>query len=298
MAMIASVAPAHANEATTTERLCYGGVEVELVSGDPRVGPLHPEERAACARPGDFPVSARVRCEVRAGLSPSEPAAMRPYSFAVQRSEAGWQLDGALTRATVRECANGDYVAAATIRDGSGVGRALHSVVTVVAEASGAIPLHAAARFWEGGVVLFVGPSGAGKSTASDHLPTGVPFAKDEVTVIRSAGGFQVWRSPAGSPGRDVVSGPPVAPLRAVLAVQQARDAVRVRALDAPQQLFVLRRAVEVGDCSPEAESRRLDALFELASTVPVGQVSTVLGAPLESPLRAWLSYARRGASG
>jgi len=273
--------------------LVFGGVSFEFLGDARRHGWSLPANVIECVEaPGATPSIAHVLCSLHhdASLDGETDHHVRWL----------WN-DGAATvranrvRCTVRKLGNGRYAASARLARGAvTAGAAVRALGHAVLDEEGGFALHAAGVELDGRAVLFTGPSGAGKSTATRHVPGARSFADDRVVVYPTPAQPRQWSvslMPAGLSRPEATSSPRTLPIAAVLRVDRLAGEVGVRSIGRATAIFAVRESVLHGSSSDE--NGLLDRVARFTADVAVGEVRTMLGAPLTEPLRRWLAGRR-----
>lgn len=284
-------------QGTTVERLLFGGVHLEILSGHGASCSPGADDRRFAVAPGTASTVAEVACSVCA--DPTLGRALGPDGNVL-----GWSrevpgrlaLASAGLRVEITALGGRRYAASARAEPGErGAHALLRGVAAAVLEREGGVTLHAAGVELDGRAIVYLGPSGAGKSTAARLTDGGRSFADDHVALVPTESGWMAWGLPGGSPNRMPASAGVVFPIAALLRVRRGRASPRVERLSGTAALFAVREAVESGDCSPEAEAARLSTAARIAREVEVGTIHTVLERPLMREIAMGLGRAREG---
>lgn len=267
-------------------RFVYGGVSFDVLEGSNlATSELHFST--------DAPSFASVVCDVRGTPRSVDRSRIDPR---VKQIVARWAHDAATVegrgvRVRLRRVGDRRYVAS-VLREVDNL--SLHPLEETIAhtlvERCGGVILHAASiRLEDGRAVVFIGPSGAGKTTAC--ALSGRPFfARDKVALVPREGVWWAWPLLGGTmPETGSMCGDPALEVAAVCRVRQSSGEARVDDLSAHRAVFLVRESC-FANTSAGLDDTRLDAITQLCSEVPVGEVHTVLGSSSLAPIRSWLS--------
>ncbi len=260
----------------------YGGARLAFSVGfDEEV---RADDHAAFVRGASAPHFAEITAAV--GRAPARSLLGEPNGIQWRRDGEDVEIRTLGARAALRELGHGRFAARASlVPSGIGVPSLATALVTTAAELCGGVVMHGVAVALGDVAHLFVGPSGAGKTTAANHCPEARWLARDRAILVPGSDGYRVYGIAGGDPVELAPNPEQGLPLAAIHRIRRDRPKPAAERLGPARALMAVRENVMSGG-GPAEEPHCLDRVMALIGAVPVFDLHTRLGAPLDAVLR------------